>query len=1053
MSSIKHHVTGQQYWRSLEQLAESPEVADLLGQEFPGYDADDIAHSSRRGFMKLMGAAMALAGITLTGCRRWPKEELAPYAANPRGIVPGVPLRYATSWELGGVGRALLVTAYDGRPIKVEGNPDHPASATAKGAYGSADAFSQATILEMYDPQRSRSVIDRTNKAAGGERHTDWNTWKNAFAPILSDLKKAGGEGLAILSEATSSPSVLAQREAFHQNFPKAKWYEYEALSRDNEVAGAIAAFGKPLRQVLRLNKADVVVSFDADLLGTHPNHTRYSNDWSQKRRSADVDKTMNRVYVAESGLTTSGSVADVRMGIAPDRVYPLVRALAAKLGVAGVSGGELSDKSESDFVEKAAADIQSANGKAVVVVGEIADPAAIALSHAINVALQKAGKLGADDKPVIYVEPAGSEEPTGTLGDLVSAIGTKDSAGGPAVKALLILGGNPVYDAPADLKFPAALAAVPTSIHLSLYDNETSQAASWHLPRAHYLECWGDCRTWDGTVTLQQPIILPLYDGKSVLEILALVNGDDKTAANDLVFANLLKLSRERHKSAFPAKYRKMLHDGFSDKMVYAEADGVTVNPAVATAPALAAAASGFTLRFAADSHVYDGRFANNGWLQETPDPLTKLMWDNALVIGVRDAKELGLSLGDLVNVTLPDGGKIALPAYILPGQPAKVATVALGYGRTAAGHVGDNVGFNVYSLRTTKNPWSIPGVALTRGGGAYELVTSNEHHILSNLAHEAEEYRLGEKFKNGKIIREATLDDYKANPKDLGGVVRKVALQLFNPPVTDNFRDVHAWGMSIDLTACIGCNSCAVACQAENNIPVVGKDQAHKHREMNWIRIDRYFKGEMEDENPEVVFQPMMCQHCENAPCEQVCPVAATVHDSEGLNTMVYNRCIGTRYCSNNCPYKVRRFNYFDYHAQDPRTGVEWLRVPWPNIPDLQQRSQTQYDPIKRMAFNPEVTVRMRGVMEKCTYCVQRIHTTVTSRRTQGKDIVDGEIVTACQQACPTQAIVFGNLNDAGAKVSALHKNPRAYDVLQEELNTKPRTRYLAKLRNPVA
>ncbi len=452
-----------------------------------------------------------------------------------------------------------------------------------------------------------------------------------------------------------------------------------------------------------------------------------------------------------------------------------------------------------------------------------------------------------------------------------------------------------------------------------------------------------------------------------------------------------------------------------------------------------------GLTLRFEQDSHTYDGRFANNGWLQETADPLTKLVWDNAALVSKKDADQLGVDTNDVIRIEVPGGRSLDVAVYVLPGQPVGVIGLALGYGRTAAGSIGDNLGFNAYTIRTSTTPYAVAGVKVSKTGRSYELAGSQVHHIIDAIGAAGRDERIGEKNKSGKIIHEATFAEYKSNPRAANGEARRNGLQLFEAPSA--FNTPHAWGMAVDMNSCIGCNACAVACQAENNIPIVGKVQVLNHREMNWIRIDRYFKGTADDPNPQVVFQPVMCQHCENAPCEQVCPVAATVHDTEGLNTMVYNRCIGTRYCSNNCPYKVRRFNYFDFHSKDPRGGR--FAKPWNNIPDTQQNESI--DKIKRMVFNPGVTVRMRGVMEKCTYCVQRIHTVTIAKRANRQEVIDGDIVTACQQACPTQAIVFGNLNDPQAKVTQLHKNPRAYGMLDELLNTRPRTRYLAKLRNP--
>jgi MoCo/4Fe-4S cofactor protein with predicted Tat translocation signal len=1034
VSQIKHHATGIEYWRSLEQLADTPEVREAVSKEFAGYDSDTILASSRRGFLKLMAASMALAGVTLTGCRRWPKEQLAPYSSNPRDRIPGVPEQYATSWELSGVASGLLVTSYDGRPIKIEGNPTHPSSVVVKDKYGSADAFAQASILELYDPERSRTVVDRTGPH---DRRTTWDDFVSVAGKHFAGLKGNGG-GFAILSEPTSGPSVADLRKRLLAAFPQAKWYEYEPLSRDAELEGSRLAFEKKaLRPVLHLDQADVIVSLDADLLGVHPAHTRYAADWAAKRRSADNDKpSMSRVFIAESGFSITGSVADMRIGTSPDRIYAIARALAAKLKVAGISGEEKLKDAEVRFVEQAAADLAKAGAAGVVAVGPVAYPAAHALAHAIN------ESIGAAGKAVTYVEDPAGDRPTHmqAIADLSAAL----SAG--TVTTVLILGGNPAFDAPADVNFPAVLAKAPQSIHLSLYDNETSKACKWHVPRAHYLESWGDARSWDGTTGIVQPLIEPMYGGKSIIEVIAAVAGDEKSAGYDIVrrtWAGPLGVSETTEE--FEKPFRKVVEAGV---LPGSESKAVDAKVKLADLPAADAPASGLTLRFDVDSHVYDGRFANNGWLQETPNPLSKLLWDNAALLSKKDADAISVESDDLVKIDTPDGRSITLAAYVLPGQPAGVVTIPLGYGRgDAAGHIGANLGFNAYTVRTSKAPWAVAGTKVSKAGGTYELIGTQDHHVIDSNARSAIEVRVGEKYESGKIIREASLAEFTENPAAVVGA-RKVKLQLFENPT--HYTDLHAWGMSIDMSACIGCNACALACQSENNIPVVGKEECFKHREMNWIRIDRYFKGDAEDPNPEVVFQPMMCQHCENAPCEQVCPVAATMHDSEGLNVMVYNRCIGTRYCSNNCPYKVRRFNYFDFHAQDPRFGLSWLKKPWPLMPDLQQREQV--DKIKSMVFNPEVTVRMRGVMEKCTYCVQRIHTTVIGKRNGGSDIADGDILTACQQACPTQAIVFGNLNDKTSQVSKLHNSQRAYSVLDEELNTKPRTRYLAKLRNPV-
>ena len=1018
--------SGPTYWRSLEHLADGPDMREMIGKEFPGYDVEEmLSPGSRRSFLKLAGASMALAGLTLSGCRRWPEEKLAPYSTNPRGRMPGVPEQYATAMEIGGVAQPLLVTSYDGRPIKIEGNPSHPFSWTVKEKLGAADAYAQASILEMYDPERSRAVRVRHQ-----EKDSDWEAF-TAFAAKQFSGFKGSGEGLAVLCEAISGPSSTDMKKRFMAAFPKAKWVEYEPVGREAEIEGAKLAFGKPIRSVLHLDKANGVVLLDADVLGTHPAHVRYAADWSERRRGADQkNPEMNRVLIAETTFSITGTVADVRLPVDPSRLYAITRAIAGKVGVAGISGDEKLSDAEAKFVAAAVAELKE---KGVVAGGGALSPAGHALAHAINEKIGAVGKLVTLHEDPTADRPAHAKAIADLMGDL--------NAG--KINTLLILGGNPAYDAPADLRFADAMKKAPTTIHLSLYENETSHPdlCTWHLPRAHYLESWGDARAWDGTAGIVQPLIMPLFGGKSIIELLAVVIGDKVTDGHEIVqrtWAEILP------KDGFDLALRKVIEAGVLDGTASPTAQ---VSVEAGNYPA-ADSTSGPFVRFVASSHAYDGRFANNGWLQETPDPLTKVMWDNAALVAKKDADSWGVTTGDIISIEVPGNKPLEIAAYVLPGQPIGVITLPLGYARTRAGHVGDKLGFDTYAIRTTQAMDFAGGAKVSKGSGTYKLIASQDHYILDTIGFEGTAKRVGGKNESGMIVHEATFKEFRKNPSSVHGEPRRYGLQLFEEPDKNHFTDTHAWGMAVDLNTCIGCNACALACQAENNIPIVGKVQAENHRAMNWIRIDRYFKGNVEESSDiEVVHQPMMCQQCENAPCEQVCPVGATVHDSEGINTMVYNRCIGTRYCSNNCPYKVRRFNYLDFHSQDPRGN--WA-APYPNMPDLQQLEQIP--PIKRMMFNPDVSVRMRGVMEKCTYCLQRIHRATAAKRAEGSDVQDGDIITACQQACPTQAIVFGNLKDPNSQVSQLHKRQRAYSVLDEELDTRPRTRYLAKLRNPV-
>ncbi len=1029
-------------------------MRQLAESEFPGYDPDEMLKlppTTRRKFMQIMGASMALAGLTLSGCRRWPEEKLAPYTVNPRGRLPGVPEQYATVMELGGVAMPLLVTSFDGRPIKIEGNPTHPFSQTIPGKQGAATALAQASVLELYDPYRSRhfATVDPSTKNWVA---SDLTSFQSAFASILGSA--GAGDKFAVLIESTSSPSTARMKELCLQKFPKMGWFEYEPLSRDNETAGIKASIGRAARPMLRLDKATIIVSFDADILGAHPAQIRYASDWAAKRRSADeADGVMNRMYVFESAFTLTGTVADARVPIVPSRIPLVLSALASQLGVAVAPVTGITPE-ESKVIAQIVVDLKANPGKSVVTAGAHLPPVAHQLALSINNA------IGAIDSTLeLYAEPNG-DRPShlDAIADLTSKLKSKQ------FDTLLVLGGNPAYDAPADLDFANVLKSVPNTVRLGLHFDETSDACKWHVPRAHYLEAWGDALAWDGSVSIVQPLIEPIFGGKTIDEVLAMVGGSPETTSDAIVRKTFNTLPG----AGSDLVYRTALNDG-----IYANKDGtpaamfsrlsmpLTFAP-IGPMPA-APAASGFEVRFQQSSAVYDGRFASNGWLQELPDTMTKIVWDNAALISKADADKNSVTTGDVISVSV-NGKSLSIAAYVLPGQPIGVIGLPLGYGRTGAGPVGSGLGFNTYQLRTTTGAFTATGATISKTGDTYALALTQNHQLIDKIGMEGREERVGAKYQNSELIREASITELKANPslfkRKADGTI---SLQLYDPPAALNPHsdpnvqpdpDAHAWGMAIDMSSCIGCSACVIACQAENNIPLVGKDNVEMNRQMHWIRIDRYFKGDpnnatndaADDPNPEVSYQPLMCQHCENAPCEQVCPVGATMHDTEGLNVMVYNRCIGTRYCSNNCPYKVRRFNYLDWQSQDPRHDK--YPVPYLNIPDLQQREQV--DEIKRMVFNPEVTIRMRGVMEKCTYCVQRIHNTKTAKRAAGVELVDGDIISACQQTCPTQAIVFGDLNDKNSRVSKLHQNKRSYALLND-LDTRPRTLYLGKVRNP--
>lgn len=1042
------------YWRSLEHLVGSPALREQLASEFPGL-CDAIEKYDRRSFLRLLGASLALAGIGSAGCRRWPVEEIRPYTSRPAGTTPGVPEFYATLFEHDGIATGILAKSFDGRPIKIEGNPDHPSS------LGAACAFAQASILDLYDPDRSRHIQQRiaasdeapsaadfdvsvlgTQAGHSGRVQRTWEEFEASARALFDAHRSRQGEGLAILVPPTSSPTLRRLMNECKQSMPKVRCFAYQPVHQDAAWAGARAAFGRPLRCQYDLAKAKRIVCFDADLLGSHPAHLRLSRDWASGRTSADQG-TMNRLISIESDWTLTGSVADVRIPLSPSRIELAVRWLAMRLGVLSEVRPELDDATLRRL-DAVADDVRQQASASLVAGGPSLSPAAHQWIHAIN------DRLGSAGVCVHYTpEPMAEDAPDGCVASIRQL---SELLQGNVLQTLVILGGNPVYDAPADatLNLESTPARPLVSMHLSLHDNETSRACTWHIPAAHALETWNDGLAWDGTYTLGQPLILPLFDGKSPLELLALIAGKPALGAMSLV--------RETFSQRFPEAGAKgwelALHDGMHK--------GSQFEVVPATKPTLPAlpwpdasaepeekTAGRFEVRFVPDAKVHDGRYANNAWLQELPEPISKLTWDNAAWISKSDADRLALSTGDVIRITNNNvsNASIEIPVLILPGHAAGCLTLPLGYGRAQAGRIGDGVGVNVYPIRPCEEAYVAKVCAVAKTGRRRDLATTQLHHLVDLPAELALHDRLGARNEPGRLIHEALLSDYLRDPHSVHGDDHAVhAAPLFDPP--SSFDAPHRWGMAIDLNLCLGCGGCVVACQAENNIPVVGRDNVASNREMHWLRIDRYFKGDVNE--PDILHVPMTCAHCENAPCEQVCPVAATVHDAEGLNAMIYNRCIGTRYCANNCPFKVRRFNYFDFHATDPREPAK----PWLGVPDRQ--SVEDVSTFKKMLHNPDVTVRMRGVMEKCTYCVQRIASARIAAKNQhaaGKrdsDLVrDGEVQTACQATCPTRAIVFGDLNDPNSRASQARRNPRSYAMLAE-LNLGNRTTYLAKIRN---
>jgi MoCo/4Fe-4S cofactor protein with predicted Tat translocation signal len=970
---------GPEFWRSLEELAGSSEFREMMHREFPKGASEWADSVSRRGFFKLMGASMALAGMT--ACTRQPFEPIVPYVRQPEELVPGRPLFYATAFTLGGYATPLLVKSHMYRPIKIEGNDQHPAS------LGGTDVYGQASILDLYDPDRSQNILHLGDIS-------NWSALVGALQGPLNAHKAVNGAGMRILSRSFSSPTLADQMQQVLKRFPEAKWHFYEPVNRDNVYPGAEMAFGQPVETTYKLDAADVIVSLDADFLsGGFPGMTRYARDFA-KRRDPDSEK-MTRLYVIESTPSATGAKADHRLGVTAAQIEGIARILFQP----GSNSGETSklvsaNADEFKFIASLGKDLADHRGSSVVIPGDHQPPVVHALAHAMNAALSNVGKT------VFYTDPllASTASQNDSLKDLVS-----DMRAGK-VDLLVILGGNPVYDAPADFGFADALknSSIPLRIHLGLYNDETAELCHWHVNEAHYLESWGDTRAYDGTVTIAQPLIAPLYDGKSVYEVLALLNGQSGTSGHEVV-QNYWKAKRTG--TDFDMWWRKALHDGWVDGTA-SQPKQVSLKTTNFPAAAAASDQNAIELNFRRDPCIYDGQFANNGWLQELPKPLSKMTWDNPLLMSPKMAEGKGIKSGDMVKLEL-NGKSVELPVWIQAGHPDNAVTAFLGYGRRRAGRAGTAAGFDVYPLRYSATAWFTTGVQIAKTGATYILANTQGYQTMDT----------GDSERH--VIRTASLEEYK---KEANFDEEKPQENETLYPPYDYKSQPYAWGMAIDLNACVGCNNCIIACQSENNIPVVGKDQVHRGRHMHWLRVDAYYQGDRD--NPKAYFQPVPCMQCENAPCELVCPVGATTHSTEGLNDMIYNRCVGTRYCSNNCPYKVRRFNFLLF--QD-----------WENA---------QF----KMMRNPDVTVRSRGVMEKCTYCVQRInHARIDSER-EDRKIGDSELQTACQQSCPANAIVFGNINDPNSLVSKWKAKNRNYGLL-DDLNTRPRTTYLAEIRNP--
>ncbi len=976
------YTTDKNYWRSLDQLEETPEFKRFLESEFPELaDEGGDDKVSRRKFLTLMGASFALAG--LASCRR-PVEKIVPFVVPAENLVPGVPIDYHTTMPVRTGALGLTVRSYDGRPIKIEGNPAHPSS------FGKTNAFAQAEILNLYDPDRSKHVLEN-----GAER--TWDEFVVYWRDLYTRYLENDGEGMAVISPSFSSPTLNRLAKEFVRNFRNAKWVTYDAISDENVFKGIKAATGRFLMPHYRFDQAKVILSLDSDFLFLESENVAHAYGFADGRRVSSPTDEMNRLYVVESGLSVTGAMADHRLRLPSHHIYAFTAALALKLGELGanIRGIDAVDPAtiptfDSNWLTAVANDLLASQGQSIVVAGRSQPIAVHALLVAINDAL--------DNVNATIQYRALDEE---FLPDASELAKLKYNIDNNEVSALIILGGNPVFDAPIDLD----LAKVEDIIHLSSHVNETSLKSKWHVPQAHFLESWGDARAVDGTLSLIQPLIEPLHGGKSDVEFLNLITTGRNDSDYDVVRETWRDiLPRREYDLAWP----QVLHAGLFEEeqryiVPFVQANGIRTTLRYYPLETQPLSEAILELNFKPSCHVFDGQYANNAWLLENPDPISKLTWDNAALMSPGTAEALDLNNNDVITIGVGNN-QVDLPVWIVPGHAKFCITLALGLGRQAAGHVGNGVGKNTFKLRSSANSFMHVGANITKTGKRYVLASTQDHGSMEGRP----------------LVREAELTEFQENPD-----FAKEAVE--HPPLKSlwkehEYKAGYQWGMAIDLNTCIGCGACTVACQSENNIPVVGKEQVGYGREMHWIRVDRYFKGDRD--TPELVYQPMACQHCEMAPCESVCPVAATVHDSEGLNVMVYNRCIGTRYCSNNCPYKVRRFNFFNYTDDMAKT--------------------------EKMLQNPNVTVRSRGVMEKCTYCLQRINAAKFKAQEEGRTLRDGEVLAACQQACPTNAIVFGNILDPNSEVSKLKQQQRSYKVL-EEYNLKTRTSYLAKLRNP--
>ncbi|HEY7242829.1 MAG TPA: TAT-variant-translocated molybdopterin oxidoreductase [Xanthobacteraceae bacterium] len=958
------------YWRSLEELAETPDFAAFVARAAPRF-GDIVSTFDRRRFLQLMAASMALGGLSGCGPETDPRQ-LLPYVEEPENVIPGRNRYYTSATVQDGYATGVLIAHQMARPIKVEGNPDHPAS------LGATSPIMQATILTLYDPRRAQTIV-------GDGQIATWEGFVSTLYDRRKNLMDRNGEGLRILTGAVTSPALAAQLADLQQQLPGMRWHQWEPLNRDNELDAATRSFGQQVERIFDLTKADRILGIGSDLISAAPGWLAHARHFAAARRPSETGGSMSRVYAIESTPTLLGAKADHRLALRPEEIAASTRYLAGLVG-AGPQQWSQSDNAHSAWLKAAADDLARHKGRALVHAGREQPVEIHLLSDAINAAL---GAFGATVKLIAPVEAAAGSK-RHSIAELA-----EDMASGK-VDTLLMFGVNPGYDAPADLDFLARLRSVPFSACLAEYDDETALACTWRIPSAHPYETWADARAFEGTVTIQQPQAKPMYGGHSPHEVLAILLGNVMPDAYQLLRGFWRQRAQRENRGEFEPFWHEALRVGIVPDTA---ASALAITPSIdiaAQLPSTAPHAGGLRALFRPDEGTWDGRYAGNAWLLEMARPFTRLTWDNAALVAPSTAKRLDLATHDVVEIAVGQT-KLKAPVFVLPGQAPDCITLPLGWGR-AAGGLGAGVGFDAYRLRRSHDLWTAEITSVGKTGEVYRLATTQDQ----------------DRVLGRDLIREGSLEQFNSRPDTIAPKGKSESLY---PPY--EYPD-RAWAMAIDLNSCIGCQACALACQAENNVPIVGKDQVLQQRVMHWLRIDRYYSGS--PDAPDIAFEPMPCMHCENAPCEVVCPVHATVHDHEGVNLMVYNRCVGTRFCSNNCPYKVRRFNFYAYAHANERAPKSW---------------------------NPQVSVRGRGVMEKCTYCIQRIRTAQIEAAREDRQLADGEVVTACQQACPTQAIVFGDRNNRESAVVRRKATPIDY-VLLDELNTRPRTSYSAVIRN---